>query len=181
MRNFRLNIDPLDPRSIDEAVKAFDEEVRRIDQNLDALMKHLAEVGAEAARQAYRDVGAIFVSVDVEKETDGYSIIASGTNLLMLEFVSSDDPEKEETIRSSGSSKKSSKRQKGPTVFQFDSLNAMRLSSPTTSTSGGSNQMQQAEEEEDDSDGPGAPARAMQRAYEAIMQELPSAAHRYFR
>ena len=66
MRNFRLNIDPLDPRSIDEAVKAFDEEVRRIDQNLDALMKHLAETGAQAARTAYDDVGAIDVDVHVE-------------------------------------------------------------------------------------------------------------------
>ena len=53
MGTHRIEIDPLDPKSIENAVKQLDEIAKAFDRKLAEFLKEIAQIGADAARDGY--------------------------------------------------------------------------------------------------------------------------------
>ena len=53
MGKHRIEIDPFDPKSIDDALKTLKEIEKKFNRNLPKFLKEIAKIGAEAAKQEY--------------------------------------------------------------------------------------------------------------------------------
>lgn len=78
----KIILDPLDPKSIESAIKQLEEHITQRKQLMDVYIRRLAEVGAEAARRTYGSS----VTVDAHKIDKGWEIRADGERVVFLEF-----------------------------------------------------------------------------------------------
>lgn len=79
----KLTINPLDPASIDRAIKYLEKYDKLVEKAADAYTEELANIGREAAYYAYHSNST---SLDVEKTDKGHKIVASGSQVVFLEF-----------------------------------------------------------------------------------------------
>ncbi len=89
----RIRIDPLDPGSVMQAVRALEQYQNRVAKAADRYTEELANIGREAAYYAY---GTPSVALEVSKTEKGHQITASHDQIMFLEFgagVSTQDHE----------------------------------------------------------------------------------------
>lgn len=79
----KLAINPLDPASIDRAIKYLEKYDKLVEKAADAYTEELANIGREAAYYAYHSNST---SLDVEKTDKGHKIVANGSQVVFLEF-----------------------------------------------------------------------------------------------
>lgn len=72
----------LDTKSIDKAIRQIERYQKQMPQKLDKLLKNLAELGADTARQVFGSAA----TVTVDKTENGYTITANGEAVCFLEF-----------------------------------------------------------------------------------------------
>ncbi len=83
MANHRIDIDPMDPKSIDQAVKDFNKISKDLDKKIDRFIAALVKIGKEAAKKTYG--GAISVTSEQTGDTE-WVIKASGEAVVFFEF-----------------------------------------------------------------------------------------------
>ena len=78
-----IEINPLDPKSVDKAVRQFEQIAKELDKKIDQFLKEIAEVGRAAAQTTYGSA----IQVTVQPLGNGeYSILASGEPVVFFEF-----------------------------------------------------------------------------------------------
>ena len=82
MADHYIDIDPLNPFSILKAERELDSILKDFDQKVDVFVQEIAKIGQQAAQGAYG--GAI--SVTLVNDKDGVTISADGKAVVFLEF-----------------------------------------------------------------------------------------------
>ena len=85
----RIVVDPYEPKSIDEAIKEIKKNKQDLQEKAKRVCKRLAEVGLSVARiyfipEAWS--GNTDVTLTVEPIPNGYKLVASGEDVLFMEF-----------------------------------------------------------------------------------------------
>lgn len=158
MADHVVDIDPLSPSSILRAEREINKILKNFDRKVDEFIQEIGKIGQQAAQGAYGNA----VAVTLIKEKDGVTISADGKAVAFLEF-------------GAGSSTNSSNR------YAFEVPFMVFRGSYSDETKGeyqathynywhfGGKQMTAVE-----------PRNGMQKAYEAIMQDMDSVAKRVF-
>lgn len=81
-----INLDPLNPASIIRAERLYRERVREFERLTARFFVELAEIGRQAAQGAYGEE----INVELQPLDDGVSIVASGREIIFLEFGAGD-------------------------------------------------------------------------------------------
>lgn len=84
MADIIVDLDPFNPSSVARANQILQREIKSFNKKVDTFLKKLAEIGRQAAEDAYGTGGA--VKVTVEPAENGYEIRADGTAVAFLEF-----------------------------------------------------------------------------------------------
>lgn len=91
----KITIDPLNKRSIAQAIRDLNDYKRSLKPKMDELCLKAAEIGAEEAGRSYASVspfdnvqGSPDFSIDIVPKKKGYAIQATGDDVLFLEFGS---------------------------------------------------------------------------------------------
>ena len=84
MANHRIDIDPMDPESVDAAFKQVKQIQKEFGKKLKLFMEEIAKIGAKAAREGY---GGGSVKVTAEKISDDeWVIVANHEAIVFFEF-----------------------------------------------------------------------------------------------
>ena len=158
MANHVINIDPLNPNSIARAEKEIERIMKDIDRKVNLFIHELARIGQSAAQGAY---GAA-VSVSLVESENGVTISADGEAVVFLEF-------------GAGSSTNSANMYANEMPFPVqrgsysDANHGEYQATHYDHWTFGGVEMTAVE-----------PRNGMQKAYEAIMQDIASVAKRVF-
>lgn len=82
MADHVIEIDPLNPFSVLTAQRELDRLVRDFDKKIDEFIQELGKIGQQAAQGAYGNA----VTVTLERDGDGVTISANGKAVVFLEF-----------------------------------------------------------------------------------------------
>lgn len=85
----KIVINPLDPKSIDNALKQIQQYQRTFEQKVEELCRQLAEIGCTVAGARFSSAqydGNNDVTVRIEKSETGYRLIAEGSSVAFIEF-----------------------------------------------------------------------------------------------
>ena len=87
----KITINPLDPASIQNAIKQIQQYQKNFEDRVFLLCEKLAEIGLEVAQPLFaaaRYDGNNDVTVRIEKSETGYRLIAEGSSVAFIEFGS---------------------------------------------------------------------------------------------
>lgn len=82
MADHVVDIDPLNPASIIKAEKEINKILKNFDRKVDTFIQEIGKIGQQAAQGAYGNV----ISVTLVREKDGVTISADGKAVAFLEF-----------------------------------------------------------------------------------------------
>lgn len=92
----KITIDPLNPQSIQKAIRELEDYKKEIKYKADALCDRLATLGATQVSISYARVGTLvsdyggMPEIEVENEGDTWKILANGEEAIFIEFGSGD-------------------------------------------------------------------------------------------
>lgn len=79
----------MNPTSVGHAIRELDNFIKSLTDGCEELSQKLAEKGASEAQMNFNDseyTGVMDVSVTHEKSADGYDVVATGGNVMFIEF-----------------------------------------------------------------------------------------------
>lgn len=85
----KITLNPLDPRSIDNAIKQINQYQATFQNKVMILCEKLAEIGLEVAEPLFEGArydGNNDVTVQIEKSESGYRLVARGSAVAFIEF-----------------------------------------------------------------------------------------------
>lgn len=158
MADHVIEIDPLNPFSVWKAQATLDKIVKEFDQKVDAFIKELGEIGKNAAQGAYGSS----IAVTVEPADNGVTINANGEAVVFMEFGAGSSTDATDRYSSEmpfpvyrGSYSDATQGEYQATNYKYWYFGGVKMTAIE-------------------------PTNGMQKAYEAIMQDMAGVAKRVF-
>ena len=90
----KINVNLFDPKQIDSAIRRIEKTSKAIETLSNTLAEKLAKIGCEVVSEEYTAMADFYESkpfvVETIKTDEGYAIIATGENVMFLEFGAGD-------------------------------------------------------------------------------------------